>query len=246
LVFIETSTPYDGSVNEPDFAYVAALAGEPARAAMLSALFDGRAMPAGELARAAGVSAGTASAHLSKLVDGGLVRVRPQGRHRYYELARPEIARALEALGSIGQPAPIRSLSDSLRARRLRFARSCYNHLAGELAIALVESLLLQGALETDEEGFRLRERARSLLLHVGVDTSEIFRDSRAHIRSCIDWTERRAHVSGPLGAALLNALLASGALRRRDEPRTLAVTQAGCDLFREVFGIELSAAQIA
>jgi DNA-binding transcriptional ArsR family regulator len=233
-------------VNEPDFAFVAALAGEPARAAMLAALFDGRAMPAGELARAAGVSAGTASGHLSKLMEGGLVRVRAQGRHRYYELARPEIAEVLEALGSIARPGRVRSLSDSLRMERLRFARSCYNHLAGELAIALAEALVRDGALELDEDGFRLCERGRELLAPLGIHTPALFPDPHAHVRACIDWTQRRPHISGPLGTALLNAFFACDALRRRSEPRALELTESGRALFAQVFGVTLSSAASA
>jgi len=213
---------------------------------MLAALFDGRAMPAGELAKAAGVSAGTASAHLAKLTEGGLIRVRAQGRHRYYELARPEIAQALEALGSIGNPTRVRSLSDSLRMQRLRFARSCYNHLAGELAVALVDALVRRNVLQAEEDGFRLCDAARSALLPAGVDTEELFRDPRAHIRTCIDWTQRRPHISGPLGAALLGAFLSSGALRRRNEPRALELTEPGREMFAHVFGVALSSAASA
>jgi DNA-binding transcriptional ArsR family regulator len=228
-------------VIHPDFASVAALAGEPARAAMLAVLFDGRAMPAGELARAAGVSAATASAHLSKLAEAGLVRVRSQGRHRYYELARPEIAQALEALGSIARPSQIRSLSDSLRTQRLRFARSCYNHLAGELALALAQTLVRRGALEPDEDGFRLRPVAREIFFELRVDTQQLFRTADAHVRACIDWTERRHHISGPLGAALLDALLGGGLVRRRAEPRALDLTPEGRDTLAR-FGVILTA----
>lgn len=235
---------YDCDVNEPDFAFVASLAGEPARAAMLALLFDGRAMPAGELARAAGISAATASAHLSKLMDGGLVRVRAQGRHRYYELARPEIAQALEALGSIAVPSQVRSLRDSLRMQRLRFARSCYNHLAGELALAIAQSLVRCGALEPDEEGFRLRDGARDIFLQAGVDTATLFRNPHAHVRACIDWTQRRHHISGPLGVALLHALLDANVLRRRTEPRALEVTESGRDFLERIFGVDLTAGE--
>lgn len=205
---------------------------------MLAALFDGRALTAGELARSAGVSPATASAHLHKLLGGGFVRARAQGRHRYYEIARPEIASALETLGSLGKPRPIRSLAESLRMRRLRFARSCYSHLAGELAIDIAQALVRCGALEPDEDGFRATECARNVLLRIGVDTSSVLRRPDAHIRACIDWTERHPHISGPLGAALLQALLSAGALRRREEPRALDLTPAGHDLLLRVFGL--------
>lgn len=211
---------------------------------MLAMLFDGRAMPAGELARAAGVSPATGSAHLNKLLEGGLIRVRSQGRHRYYELARPEIAQALEALGAIAPPAPVRSLRDSLRMQRLRFARSCYNHLAGELALALAQALVRSGALETEEEGFRLRDGAREIFLRAGVDTRALLRDPHAHVRACIDWTQRRHHISGPLGAALLQVLLEANVLRRRGEPRALELTESGRAFLKRVFGLDLTAGE--
>ena len=232
-------------MNQPDLTELAALAGEPARAMMLAALFDGRALSAGELARAAGVSPATASAHLHKLLGGGFLRARAQGRHRYYEIARPEIASALETLGSLGKPRPIRSLAESLRMQRLRFARSCYNHLAGELAIDIAQALLRCGALEADEDGFRATEDARSIFLRLGVDTNSVLSRPDAHIRACIDWTERRPHISGPLGTALLQALLSAGALRRGDEPRALDLTPSGRDLLLRVLGLGLGRRQI-
>ena len=231
-------------MSDPDFAFVAALAGEPARAAMLSLLFDGRAMPAGELARAAGIAPATASVHLNKLLEGGLIRVRAQGRHRYYELARPEIAHALETLGSIAPSQKIRSLSGSLRAERLRFARSCYNHLAGELALAIAQGFVRTGALEPDEGGFRLCENAGEIFAPFGVDTRALFRNPAAHVRACIDWTERRHHISGPLGAALLEALLACDALRRRQEPRALELTEHGRGMLSRLLGIDFTESQ--
>lgn len=231
-------------MNEPDFAWVASLAGEPARAAMLSVLFDGRAMPAGELARAAGIAAATASVHLNKLVAGGLVRVRAQGRHRYYELANPEIAHALEAFGSIAPAQKVRSLSGSMRARRLRFARSCYNHLAGELALILANGLVRLGALEREDDGFRVREAAREILAPFGIDAQTLLRTG-AHVRACIDWTERRHHIAGPLGTALLESLFASGALRRRPEPRALEITQYGREMLFHLLAVDLSSNEI-
>ncbi len=229
-------------MSEPDFAAVAALAGEPARAIMLATLFDGRALAAGELARAAGIAPATASAHLGKLAEGGLVRVRAQGRHRYYQLAGPVVAHALETLGAVARPVPVRSLGDALRMQRLRRARSCYNHLAGEIAVAIAQALVRHGALEPDDDGFRLGAGARPLLARIGVDLAAVVRDDRAHVRACVDWTQRRLHVAGALGAALLDALLGSGALQRRREPRALDVTPSGDALLTAAFGIDSTA----
>lgn len=227
-------------MTAPDFARVASLAGDPARAAILEVLFDGRAFPAGQLAALAGISAATASAHLAKLREAGLVRARTQGRHRYYELEGPHVAQALEALAAISAPARARSLCSSLRAARLRFARSCYNHLAGELAIAIVQALARCGALDSEDDGFRLREGAHGVLAPLGVDVAALFRSPGAHVRGCIDWTERRAHIAGPLGSALLDALLRAGAVRRRSEPRALELTPEGSALLERALGLEL------
>lgn len=226
--------------NEPDFARIAALAGDPARAAMLAVLFDGRAIPAGELARAAGVAPATASAHLHKLAQGGLVRVRSQGRHRYYALASAQIASALEALGTLAQPVKINSLSESARMARLRFARCCYSHLAGELALIVAQALVAREAIVPEEDGFRLCADAGRVFASVGVDAGAVFRNPYAHVHTCIDWTQRRPHIAGPLGTALLEALLESGALRRQNEPRVLQLTQSGSALLRDALGVEV------
>lgn len=228
-------------MNEPDFAGVAALAGEPARAAMLCLLFDGRAIPAGELASAAGISAATASVHLNKLVEGGLLCVHKQGRHRYYQLARGEIAQMLEALGSIAKPRPVQSLGESMRAQRLRFARTCYNHLAGEFALRLVQAFIRVGALEVDEDGFRLCRSAREFFLPAGFDTARLFHDPCPHVRACIDWTERRRHVSGPLGSALLQSLLSLNVVQRDRERRVLRLCRDGLAILSDTLGITVT-----
>ena len=230
---MNTGGGWKTDVTVPDFAAVAALAGEPARAAMLNVLFDGRAMPAGQLAHEAGIAPATASAHLTKLVDAGLLRVRAQGRHRYYELSRPEVAEALETLGSLAPPVVVRSLGESLQMQRLRYARSCYNHLAGEVALSLAGGLVERGALAREEDGFRLSDGAREVFLELGVDVTALFRTPDAHVKACIDWTERRHHIAGPLGQALLASMLERGLVARREEARTLAVTEAGREALR-------------
>jgi DNA-binding transcriptional ArsR family regulator/DNA-binding PadR family transcriptional regulator len=209
-------------------ASVAGLVGEPSRAAILLALLDGRALPAGELARHAKLSAAAASLHLKKMIEGGLLVVQSAGRHRYYRLASPEVAHALEALGAIATVAPpLRSLS-STRAQ-LRVARTCYDHLAGACAVALAQRLEQNGVLRVqDDRSYTITADGSSWLLDVmQVDTALLPR-RRAIARRCLDWTERRSHVAGPLGAAFLERFTAWRWVARTPDSRALRITSRG------------------
>lgn len=211
----------DGAAPRPprdrDLAPVAALLGDPARAAMLTALADGRALPAGELARRAGVHPATATAHLRRLIDGGLVRVRVQGRHRYHELAGEQVAAALEALAQIAPPAPVRSLRQHNRATALAEARTCYDHLAGRRGVELRDRLLAAGALRAvDEHDHVLTARGALLVARLGIDAARLAAGRRAFARSCLDWTSRRPHLAGALPVAITARLIERGWLSRR------------------------------
>ncbi|MFC4948592.1 ArsR/SmtB family transcription factor [Pseudonocardia sp. GCM10023141] len=200
-----------------DLAPVAALIGDPARAAMLAALADGRALPAGELARCAGVRPATATAHLHRLVDGGLVTVRAQGRHRYHELAGPHVAEALEALARIAPPAPVRSLRAHRSAAGLAEARTCYDHLAGRRGVELRTLLLDAGALHpVDDRDHALTVDGRRLLVGLDLDPDRLGTTRRVFARHCIDWTDRRPHLAGALPAAVLGRFLTLGWVTRR------------------------------
>jgi len=202
--------------RDRDLAAVAALFGDPARAAMLAALADGRALPAGELARRAGVHPATATAHLRRLVDGGLVRVRVQGRHRYHELAGPQVAAVLESLAQLADPAPVRSLRAHRSATALAEARTCYDHLAGRRGVELCDRLLAGGALHAiDERDHVLTDRGQQLVADLGIDVSEVGATRRVFARCCIDWTHRRPHLAGALPAAITDRLLTLGWLSR-------------------------------
>jgi DNA-binding transcriptional ArsR family regulator len=206
----------DDAARDRDLAPIGALLGHPARAAMLVALADGRALPAGELARQARVSPATATAHLSRLVAGGLVRVRSQGRHRYHELAGPEVAAVLEAVAQIAPPATVRSLREDSAHRALVEARTCYDHLAGRLGVQLRDRLLADGALE--QEGDRdhvLTDHGRTRLRELGLEPDELPRSRRILARTCIDWTHRRAHLAGAIPAAITARMLELGWLSR-------------------------------
>ena len=212
--------------RDRDLAAVAVLIGDPARAAMLNALATGMALPAGELARRAGVRPATATAHLRRLVEGGLVKVRAQGRHRYHELADPQVAAALEALAQIAPPSPVRSLREHTAALKLAEARTCYDHLAGRRGVELRDRLLTTGAVrQVDDRDHVITSSGRALLLALDIDAVSLEASRRLLARSCIDWTERRPHLAGALPAALTARFLELGWLSR-SQGRGLRITE--------------------
>ncbi len=207
-----------GPVADRDLAAVAALIAEPARAAMLAALAGGTALPAGELARRAGVHPATATGHLRRLVDGGLVRVRTQGRHRYHALAGPAVATILESLAQLAPPSEVRSLRRHRAASALHEARTCYDHLAGRRGVELRDRLLEAGALDRiDDRDHRLTDIGRGLLGDLGIDTTRLATTRRVFARCCLDWTHRRPHLAGAVPAAITDAFLHDGWVRRGD-----------------------------
>jgi DNA-binding transcriptional ArsR family regulator len=206
-------------------AEIGTLLAEPARAAMLLALLDGTARPAGELARAAGVGAPTASAHLKRLLEGGLLAVQAQGRHRYYRLAGDEVAGWLEALALPRTPV---TLAPPTGDAALRRARSCYRHLAGALGVALCARLLERGHLAASSDGLVLHRTGAQALAAAGLDPKVTARLPALRGRGCLDWTERRLHVGGPLGVALTGAMLDTGWLRQAPRGRALLPSVEG------------------
>jgi DNA-binding transcriptional ArsR family regulator len=214
-------------------AAVAELIGEPARAAILIALGDGRALPAGELARAAGVSAQSASAHLSKLVCGGLLSVQSEGRHRYYRMASPEVGHALEALGAISTMPRGPGVPRPPETRALYNARTCYDHLAGRVAVELASALEEARVIQPDgERDYALGPEGKAWFEALGVEAVALRRSRRSFARRCLDWTERRPHLAGALGAALSTRLMALGWVAR------LRITQRGARELEGRFGI--------
>jgi len=220
--------------GDADLAAVAAVIGHPARGRMLAALLGGPALPAGELAAAARVAPSTASAHLARLEAAGLVTVEPLGRRRLFRLAGHQVAEALEVLAGLAPAGAPRSLRAVDRATAERAARSCYDHLAGALGVAVTDRLCAMGAI--DRASFRLLDPAPFEVL--GIDVGRIAGARRPLTRSCLDWSERRPHLAGGLGAAVLAAMLASGWLVRRPLGRAVAVTRSGRDGLEEVFGL--------
>lgn len=211
-----------------DFAAIGRLLAARPRSAMVDALIEGRALAAGDLARIAGVSRPTASAHLAALVDGGLVTVAVTGRHRYFRLAGSEVAEALEALSRICPSTPVRSLRQSGEATRLAAARTCYDHLAGRLGVGLLDALLADRWLRPVDAGWGLTRPGDRHLRDLGVDVDGAQSSRRVFARPCLDWTERRPHLAGALGAAIADLALTDGWVRRLETGRGLLVTPKG------------------
>jgi DNA-binding transcriptional ArsR family regulator len=211
-----------------DLAKVARLLANPGRAAMLVALLDGRPSSAGELARIAGVTASTASEHLTELVAGGLVSVRVEGRHRYFTIASAEVAHALEAFSQICPTVEVRSLRQSAEVRALTYARTCYDHLAGVLGVALFDGLVDARWLTRDGDSVLVSSAGNARLNDLGIDVAALRQQRRSFARPCLDWTERKPHLAGSLGAALTSVLLDRGWLERQERRRGLSITAAG------------------
>lgn len=218
---------------------VATLMAHPTRAAILAALVGGAALPAGQLAGAAGVTASTASEHLSRLVEGGLLAVVAAGRHRYFRLADPAVARAIEALAAAA-PAPRAVRASRGPSEEMRRARSCYDHLAGVLGVGVCDALVGQGVLVPGEESFALTPAGEARLVALGVDVRAARARKRRFSPTCLDWTERRFHLAGALGAAILDRCVEAGWVARREGDRSLRVTVSGRRAFQTEFGLEV------
>src|ERR671935_1249304 len=211
-----------------DFASLGTLLSSPARSRMLNMLLRGQALPASELSQSAGVALSTGSEHLAELSEGGLVRVEVHGRHRYYSLASPKVAEALESLANICEPAPVRTLRESISRERLRRARTCYDHLAGMVGVALLDGMLAEGLLEKSESDCSLTRSGRKRLTRLGVEVDHAEHARRAFARLCLDWTERRHHLGGALGAAISSLILERGWLQRSGRSRALSLGPHG------------------
>ncbi len=223
---------------DADLAAVAALLGERARSTFVLSLLEGRPLPASELAARAGVSRSLASSHLSRLLEGGLVHVERCGRQRHYRLAGPQVARAIESLAAIApQPAAL-SLREAARGRALRDARTCYDHLAGRLGVALTDALRHRRLITVHHDAYRVTRAGSHQLADLGLDVEALRRSRRPLTRQCLDWSERRPHLAGGLGAALAERLFALDWLRAAGTSRAVRVTDAGVEGLRQVFDL--------
>jgi DNA-binding transcriptional ArsR family regulator len=234
-------------VSNALFAEVAALSGDPARASMLHALMDGRALTATELAGVAGITPQTASGHLNRMTAAGLLSVEKQGRHRYHRLAAPSVARMLESIMQVASELePNRKrLTVGPRDAALRKARTCYDHFAGQLGVALADALIECGRVELTSEAGILTESGIAFLGEIGIDTDPMLarrtkRSGRVLCRPCLDWSERRSHLAGAVGAAICTHSMQHGWTRRLDGTRAVLVTPKGERVFRERFGARI------
>ena len=219
-----------------DLARIAGLFADPARARILRTLIDGTLRPAGELAFAANISAQSASAHLAKLVEGGLLELQAQGRHRYFRIASPEVADAVESLGSLGEALGPRAprapaLPKATPPQFLR-ARTCYDHLAGDIAVQVCAAMLNARWLLAEGRDFRLTPLGEERLAALDVDLEAALHRRRAFARACVDLTQRRPHVGGALGAALLEMYFERGWILRMRRSRAVIITPKGAAAF--------------
>ena len=220
--------------HEPRIARVAAAMGDPARSRMLAYLMSGAYASAGELARTASVSAATASGHLTRLMDAGLLRCESRGRHRYYRLSGPEVAHALEALALVAERDSHAQQWAAPARQRLRAGRCCYGHLAGQLGVQLYERLHALQGLQPVAEGFRLTEAGRTWLQGLGMSAPAPTR--RRYAYACLDWSERRDHLAGLLAESILQHCLGQGWLRR-GEGRAVELTPPGVQVLLPQLG---------
>jgi len=225
-------------IAETDIAAVGALIGDRARASMLNALMGGEPMSAGELARVGGVSPSGATAHLRRLRDGGLVVDEAAGRQRVFRLSSPELAEALEALALVAPALPVRGLREARALGALKQARTCYDHLAGELGVAVTDALVEREILARDDGGFAVTGGGSDWFGRLGLDLEALRRTRRSFARGCVDWTERRPHVAGSLGAGIAATFFTRGWVRRRPGGRAVVVTAAGAQWLERGLGV--------
>lgn len=232
-------------MNVNQIAHIAALVGEPARTAMLLELIDGRALTAHELAHAGNVSPQTASRHLALLVEAGLMRVEQHGRHRYHRLASAEVAKLIESIMQLAaqqSAPPRRAVVSGPKDAAMRMARSCYDHIAGRLGVAIAEGLIEDGAIAFEGDAGHVTEQAGAALARLGLDPAAALAAGgsgtrRVHCRPCLDWSERRFHMAGRLGTLICAHCLNRGWLLRRAGSRALEITPKGTVALRDWMG---------
>jgi DNA-binding transcriptional ArsR family regulator len=222
----------------PDLSIIAGLIGDPARATMLSVLMDEIALPASELAYCAKITPQTASSHLSKLVNGGLLTVTTSGRHRYYRLKDKDVAKALESLAAISPAPRAHSLHESIAKKQVRHARTCYDHLAGELGVGLTQAFIHKGFLQPYEETFEVTASGEAWFAsQLGINITQLHRKRRAFAPACLDWSERKPHIAGTLGAEIASQFFKLKWLVRIRGSRAVKVTESGQSILNNKLG---------
>jgi DNA-binding transcriptional ArsR family regulator len=228
-------------IEAPGIPRIAQLLADPARAKILWTLIDGTQRPAGELAFAANISAPSASAHLAKLVEGGLLVAEVQGRHRYFRIASAEVAAVVEAVASLGESSRPRAPRPPLPSPdvpvQFLHARTCYGHLAGDMAVKVLDAMLKSGWLAANGRDYEITAKGEKRLGALGVDVEAVRGSRRAVARTCVDLTQRRAHLGGALGDALLQLYLSQGWVQRHRRSRVVSITPRGNEEFARLFG---------
>jgi DNA-binding transcriptional ArsR family regulator len=225
---------------ESDIATVASLLGEPVRAKILWSLLDGRAYTATELALIADASPQTTSMHLSKLVNADFLKVEKQGRYRYYRFANDDVAFAIEAMANLIKPEKVITGPETGSYLPIKYCRSCYDHLAGKIGVAVTESLIGRKMISLKINRYQLHESGDELFSGLGIDVSSLKTGRRVMARPCLDWSERKLHFAGSLAAALLSHLISNDWVRRIKNSRALVITAKGRQCFYEVFRINV------
>jgi DNA-binding transcriptional ArsR family regulator len=228
-------------ITGPIIAEVAALVGDPARATMVSALLDGRALTASELASAARITPQTASTHLAKLTEAGLLSVVRSGRHRYFRLASPTVADMIDGIVAVALQKRPRYRPLSRQARALSAARICYDHLAGRLSVDLTDAFVARKYVVLDDEAAEITTAGTRFFTEFGIELPTLRSTRRHFCRLCLDWTERRPHIAGAVAAAITKRYFDLGWMERRMDSHAVIVTPSGRRGFRETFGIDTS-----
>jgi DNA-binding transcriptional ArsR family regulator len=225
---------------ENQFKQMASLIGDPVRATIMWNLMDGKALTATELALSSDTSPQNISMHLAKLVQAGLLSVENQGRHRYYKYSRKEIAYAIEALTTLLSPSTTKENFNNEPFQAIKYCRSCYDHLAGKVGVAITDRLLKQRIIVTDGKSFEVTNKGKKWFSDLGINIGELQLQRRSFLRPCLDWSERRHHIGGSLAAALLDKMLLSDWIRRTKNSRAIVITSKGQKVFYEMFKISV------
>jgi DNA-binding transcriptional ArsR family regulator len=224
---------------ENEFSRIASLIGDPVRSKIMWALLDGRAYTATELANYTETTPQNISMHLTKLVMSDLLCVEKQGRHRYYNYARPEISYAIEALANL-IPQANKSIKINLPDQSVRFCRTCYDHLAGKIGVLLTDKLLELKILIKEGADFKVSMQGEIFFATLNIDIHQLSNQKRSFARACLDWSERKPHLAGALGAAMLERMIANNWIRRTANSRAIVVTGKGKEALHAKLGVEI------
>ncbi|MDN4080392.1 winged helix-turn-helix domain-containing protein [Paenibacillus polymyxa] len=226
--------------TQSNVAMIASLVSEPSRAAILTALLDGRFHTASELAHMAGIKPQTASFHLAKMTEAQVITVEKQGRHRYYGIQDPEVAKVMESLLSIAPPVPIKSFKQASENEAIRLARTCYDHVAGHLGVQIMSFFMQKGILSEDQDGLHITQQGEIFFADFQINLKNTRQKRRSFSHKCLDWSERRHHLAGALGSALLDRLFELHWVEHLPTTRAIRITAEGKRGFKEVFSIEI------